>query len=104
MHPIADRRAQGFSQGERMKLALARAIINDPPNIILDEPANGQDVASARALRTLLERFRDVCASCARFESADGFWRCNWLSWRRGCPGTTCFTVCRCARISSVAR
>jgi sodium transport system ATP-binding protein len=58
MGEIADRRAQGFSQGERMKLALARAIINDPPNIILDEPANGLDVASARALRTLLERFR----------------------------------------------
>jgi sodium transport system ATP-binding protein len=58
MREIADRRAQGFSQGERMKLALARAIINDPPNIILDEPANGLDVASARALRTLLERFR----------------------------------------------
>ena len=45
---------------EGMKLALARAIINDPPNIILDEPANGLDVASARALRTLLERFRDA--------------------------------------------
>jgi sodium transport system ATP-binding protein len=60
MHGIADRRAQGFSQGERMKLALARAIINDPPNIILDEPANGLDVASARALRALLERFRDA--------------------------------------------
>jgi sodium transport system ATP-binding protein len=60
MREIADRRAQGFSQGERMKLALARAIINDPPNIILDEPANGLDVASARALRTLLERFRNT--------------------------------------------
>ena len=60
MREIADRRAQGFSQGERMKLALARAIINDPPNIILDEPANGLDVASARALRALLERFRDA--------------------------------------------
>jgi sodium transport system ATP-binding protein len=60
MHEIADRRAQGFSQGERMKLALARAIINDPPNILLDEPANGLDVASARALRNLLERFRDA--------------------------------------------
>jgi sodium transport system ATP-binding protein len=58
MREIADRRAYGFSQGERMKLALARAIINDPPNIILDEPANGLDVASARALRMLLERFR----------------------------------------------
>jgi sodium transport system ATP-binding protein len=58
MHPIADRRAQGFSQGERMKLALARATINDPPNILLDEPANGLDVPSVRALRSMLERFR----------------------------------------------
>jgi sodium transport system ATP-binding protein len=60
MHDIADRRAQGFSQGERMKLALARAMVNDPPNILLDEPANGLDVRSARALRTLLERLRDA--------------------------------------------
>jgi sodium transport system ATP-binding protein len=58
MHGIADRRAHGFSQGERMKLALARAVINDPPNILLDEPANGLDVASVRALRTLLDGFR----------------------------------------------
>jgi sodium transport system ATP-binding protein len=58
MREIADRRAQGFSQGERMKLALARAMINNPPNLLLDEPANGLDVASTRALRTLLERLR----------------------------------------------
>jgi sodium transport system ATP-binding protein len=60
MGEIADRRAQGFSLGERMKLALARAMVNDPPNILLDEPANGLDVRSARALRTLLERLRDA--------------------------------------------
>jgi sodium transport system ATP-binding protein len=60
MNAIADRRTQGFSQGERMKLALARAVINDPPNILLDEPANGLDVASTRALRTLLASFRDT--------------------------------------------
>jgi sodium transport system ATP-binding protein len=60
MHEIADRRAQGFSQGERMKLALARAMVNDPPNILLDEPANGLDVRSARALRSLLGRLRDA--------------------------------------------
>lgn len=58
MREIADRRAQGFSQGERMKLALARAMINNPPNLLLDEPANGLDVASTRALRALLERLR----------------------------------------------
>ncbi len=60
MRSIAGRRAQGFSLGERMKLALARAVINDPPNILLDEPANGLDVASVRALRTLIERFREA--------------------------------------------
>ncbi|MGB6943527.1 MAG: ATP-binding cassette domain-containing protein [Bryobacteraceae bacterium] len=58
MRDIADRRAQGFSQGERMKLALARAMINNPPNLLLDEPANGLDVPSTRALRALLERLR----------------------------------------------
>ncbi len=58
MRDIADRRAQGFSQGERMKLALARAMISNPPNLLLDEPANGLDVASTRALRTLLEGLR----------------------------------------------
>lgn len=60
MSKLADRRAQGFSQGERMKLALARAIVNDPANIILDEPANGLDVVSVRALRTLLQDLRDA--------------------------------------------
>jgi len=66
MHEIADRRAQGFSQGERMKLALARAMINDPPNILLDEPANGLDVHSARALRSLLESLREA-GKCVLF-------------------------------------
>ena len=66
MHDIADRRAQGFSQGERMKLALARAVINDPPNILLDEPANGLDVPSLRALRRLLENFREA-GKCVLF-------------------------------------
>jgi len=58
MHAIADRPAQGFSQGERMKVALARAIVHDPPNVLLDEPGNGLDVLSARTLRTLLGAFR----------------------------------------------
>lgn len=58
MHGIADRRAQGFSQGERMKVALARAIVHDPPNVLLDEPGNGLDVLSARTLRALLAGFR----------------------------------------------
>jgi sodium transport system ATP-binding protein len=58
MHGIAGRCAQGFSQGERMKVALARAIIHDPPNVLLDEPGNGLDVPSARTLRALLAAFR----------------------------------------------
>jgi len=58
MHAIGDRRAQGFSQGERMKVALARAIVHDPPNVVLDEPANGLDVHSARTLRAVLADFR----------------------------------------------
>ncbi len=51
---IADRRAQGFSQGERMKVAIARALVHDPQTILLDEPTNGLDIMSIRALRDLL--------------------------------------------------
>jgi len=49
-----DRRCEGFSQGEKMKTALARALVHDPKNIILDEPTNGLDVLSTRALREFL--------------------------------------------------
>ena len=49
-----DRRCEGFSQGEKMKTALARALVHDPKNIILDEPTNGLDVLSTRALREYL--------------------------------------------------
>jgi len=51
---IADRRAQGYSQGERMKVAIARALVHDPHTILLDEPTNGLDIMSTRALRELL--------------------------------------------------
>jgi sodium transport system ATP-binding protein len=54
MAPLLDRRVEGFSQGERMKTALARALIHDPPNIVLDEPTNGLDVLATRALRDAL--------------------------------------------------
>src|SRR5690606_4448395 len=49
MSSIADRIAQGFSHGERMKTSLARALVHDPPNVLLDEPTNGLDVPSVRA-------------------------------------------------------
>ena len=54
MDSILDRRAEGFSQGERMKTALARALVHDPANIVLDEPTNGLDVLATRALREAL--------------------------------------------------
>lgn len=54
MAPLLDRRTEGFSQGERMKTALARALVHDPANIVLDEPTNGLDVLATRALREAL--------------------------------------------------
>jgi len=55
---IVERRCDGFSQGERMKTALARALVHDPKNIILDEPTNGLDVVATRALRDFLRWLR----------------------------------------------
>jgi sodium transport system ATP-binding protein len=52
--PLLERRTEGFSQGERMKTALARALVHDPANIVLDEPTNGLDVMATRALREAL--------------------------------------------------
>lgn len=58
MGSLLDRRTEGFSQGERMKTALARALVHDPKNIILDEPTNGLDVVATRALREFLRWLR----------------------------------------------
>jgi len=58
MGELLDRRTDGFSSGERMKVALARALIHDPQHLILDEPTNGLDVMSTRALRQLLDHLR----------------------------------------------
>jgi sodium transport system ATP-binding protein len=54
MAAIADRRTEGFSQGERVKTAIARALVHDPRNVVLDEPTNGLDVMATRALREFL--------------------------------------------------
>jgi sodium transport system ATP-binding protein len=59
LQPLADRRTEGFSQGERMKVALARALVHNPPNLILDEPTNGLDIMTIRSLRQLLRDLRD---------------------------------------------
>ena len=58
MTALLERRTEGFSQGERMKTALARALVHDPANIILDEPTNGLDVLATRALRESLRWLR----------------------------------------------
>jgi sodium transport system ATP-binding protein len=60
MGAILERRAEGFSQGERMKTALARALVHDPANIVLDEPTNGLDVLATRALRETLRFLRSA--------------------------------------------
>ena len=67
--PLLDRRTEGFSQGERMKTALARALVHDPPNIVLDEPTNGLDVVATRALREALRVLRDETGKCIVFST-----------------------------------
>ena len=69
MTALLDRRTEGFSQGERMKTALARALVHDPPNIVLDEPTNGLDVLATRALRDALRRLRDSEGKCIVFST-----------------------------------
>jgi sodium transport system ATP-binding protein len=59
MTEIADRRVAGFSHGERTKTALARAIVHNPKNVLLDEPTNGLDVMSTRAVREIIRRLRN---------------------------------------------
>src|SRR5260221_841800 len=58
MEDFIDRRAKGFSRGQQMKVALGRALVHQPHNIMLDEPTNGLDVATSRAVRDLLRRLR----------------------------------------------
>jgi sodium transport system ATP-binding protein len=54
MADFIDRRAEGFSQGQRTKTAIARALVHDPRNVVLDEPTNGLDVMTTRSLRDFL--------------------------------------------------
>lgn len=60
MADIADRRAKGFSRGQSLKVALARALVHEPVNLILDEPTNGLDIAAGRAVRALIAELRDA--------------------------------------------
>jgi sodium transport system ATP-binding protein len=55
---VASRKAKGYSQGERTKVALARALVHDPQHVLLDEPTNGLDVMATRHLRDWLRELR----------------------------------------------
>jgi sodium transport system ATP-binding protein len=68
MDDIADRRTEGFSQGQRVKTAIARALVHDPRNVILDEPTNGLDVMATRALRQFMEKLKAE-GRCVLFSS-----------------------------------
>ncbi len=65
---FADRRTKGFSQGQRTKVALARSLVHDPQNVILDEPSNGLDVMATRSLRDLILKLK-AAGRCVLFSS-----------------------------------
>ena len=68
MDDFSDRRTEGFSNGQRMKVAIARALVHDPDNVLLDEPTNGLDVMSTRSMRNFIRRLRDE-GKCVLFSS-----------------------------------
>lgn len=68
MKGIADRPSAGFSQGERRKVALGRALIHDPRNVVLDEPTNGLDVPSTRVMRRFVRELADS-GKCVLFST-----------------------------------
>jgi sodium transport system ATP-binding protein len=68
IHDFADRPVKGFSQGQKIKVALARAMVHGPRNLVLDEPTNGLDVMATRALRALIRKLKDT-GHCVLFSS-----------------------------------
>lgn len=68
MRDILDRRTEGFSQGQRVKTAIARALVHDPKNVILDEPTNGLDVMATRGLRQFMRKLKSE-DRCVLFSS-----------------------------------
>lgn len=68
MEKFIDRKTDGFSQGQRVKVALARCLVHDPQNILLDEPTNGLDVMSTRGVRAFL-RDEKAKGKCILFSS-----------------------------------
>ncbi|HJQ13176.1 MAG TPA: ATP-binding cassette domain-containing protein [Anaerolineales bacterium] len=68
MQAIMDRKTEGFSTGEKLKVAIARALVHEPKNVLLDEPTNGLDVMSTRAMRQFIVRLREE-GKCVLFTS-----------------------------------
>jgi sodium transport system ATP-binding protein len=68
MTALADRRVKGFSKGETLKVALARALVHEPHNVMLDEPTNGLDISASRAVRALIDDMRRA-GRCILFSS-----------------------------------
>lgn len=68
MNDFAERRTDGFSSGQRVKVAIARCLVHDPSNILLDEPTNGLDVISTRAMRAFIKRMSEA-GKCVLFSS-----------------------------------
>ena len=68
MSGFADRRTQGFSQGQKVKVALARALVHDPKHVLLDEPTNGLDVLATRGLREIVLNLK-AAGCCVLFSS-----------------------------------
>ena len=68
MQFIADRKTEGFSNGEKLKVAIARTLVHNPKNVMLDEPTNGLDVMSTRAMRQFILRLREE-GKCVLFTS-----------------------------------
>jgi len=68
MHSFAERRSAGFSQGQRTKVALARALVHRPQTLMLDEPTNGLDVMATRGLRQIIRNLAND-GHCVLFSS-----------------------------------
>ncbi|NND65145.1 MAG: ATP-binding cassette domain-containing protein [Gammaproteobacteria bacterium] len=68
MQDFIERRAKGFSQGQKTKVALARALVHNPKNVLLDEPTNGLDVMATRGLRQVILRLKES-GHCVLFSS-----------------------------------
>jgi sodium transport system ATP-binding protein len=68
MGEFIDRKTDGFSSGQRLKVAIARALVHDPQNVLLDEPTNGLDVMSTRAMRAFIQNLAEE-GKCVLFSS-----------------------------------